>query len=153
VEILLTGGSGNVGSHTLPQLVQRGHLVRWFARLSTANRRKARDLPPGVQVTWGDITDADAVLRATVGVDAVVHLAALIPPAADEEPDRARAVNVDGTADVVAACLAQPTPPRLLFTSTFDVHGYTLDKSPPRHVDDPLMATNRTPNTRLNVRP
>jgi nucleoside-diphosphate-sugar epimerase len=141
MKILLTGGSGNIGSHTLPQLVQRGHLVRWFARLTTANRRKAREVPAGVQVAWGDITDADAVRRASAGVDAVVHLAALIPPAADEEPDRARAVNVDGTANVVAACLAQPAPPRLLFTSTFDVHGYTLDKPPPRHVDDPLVAT------------
>lgn len=141
MKVLLTGGSGNIGSHTLPQLVARGHTVRWFERLTTASRRSARDLPPGVEVVWGDITDADAVQRATAGVEAVVHLAALIPPAADDEPERARAVNVDGTANAVAACQAQPTPPRLLFSSTFDVHGYTLDKPPPRHVDDPLVAT------------
>jgi nucleoside-diphosphate-sugar epimerase len=49
---------------------------------------------------------------------------------------------VDGTANVVAACLARPEPPRLLFTSTFDVHGLTQRKTPPRHVDDPLVATN-----------
>ena len=80
--------------------------------------------------------------RASAGVDTVIHLAAMIPPAADEQPDRARAVNVDGTANIIAACRAQPEPPRLLFTSTFDVHGFTLDKPPPRHVDDPVMATN-----------
>ena len=141
MKVLLTGGSGNIGSHTLPQLVARGHTVRWFERVTTASRRTARDLPPGVEVVWGDITDAAAVLRATADVDAVVHLAALIPPAADDEPEQARAVNVDGTANVVAACQAQPTPPGLLFSSTFDVHGYTLDKPPPRHVDDPLVAT------------
>ena len=142
MRVLLTGGSGNIGSHTLPQLVQRGHEVRWFARLSTANRRKARELPGGVEVVWGDITDAAAVLAAAADMDTVVHLAALIPPAADEDPQRARLVNVEGTANVVAACQAQPTPPALLFTSTFDVHGNTLDKPPPRHVDDPLVATN-----------
>ena len=142
MRVLLTGGSGNIGSHTLPQLVQRGHEVRWFARLSTANRRKARELPGGVEVVWGDITDAAAVLAAAADMDTVVHLAALIPPAADEDPQRARLVNVEGTANVVAACQAQPTPPALLFTSTFDVHGHTLDKPPPRHVDDPLVATN-----------
>jgi len=142
VKILLTGGSGNIGSHTLPQLVAHGHTVRWFDRLTTANRRAARELPPGVEVVWGDVTDAAAVLRATADVEAVIHLAALIPPAADEEPERARAVNVEGTANVIAACQAQPTPPRLLFSSTFDVHGYTLDKPPPRRVDDPLIATN-----------
>jgi len=142
VQVLLTGGAGNIGSHTLPQLVARGHTVRWFERLTTPSRRAARDLPRGVEVVWGDITDAAAIRRATAGVDAVVHLAALIPPAADEDPERARAVNVDGTANVVAAAQAQPTPPRLLFSSTFDVRGYTLDKPPPRHVDDPLVATN-----------
>jgi len=142
VKVLLTGGAGNVGSHALPALVARGHTVRWFERPTTAKRRAARDLPLGVEVVWGDVTDAAAVLRATEGVDAVVHLAAVIPPEADVEPERARAVNVDGTANVVAACQAQPAPPRLLFTSTFDVHGYTLDKLPPRRVDDPLVATN-----------
>jgi nucleoside-diphosphate-sugar epimerase len=142
VKVLLTGGAGNIGSHALPQLAARGHTVRSFERSTKAGRRTARDLPPGVEVVWGDITDAEAVRRATAGVDAVVHLAALIPPVADEEPDRARAVNVGGTANVVAACQAQPAPPRLLFSSTFDVHGHTLDKAPPRHVDDPLVATN-----------
>jgi nucleoside-diphosphate-sugar epimerase len=142
LKVLLTGGAGNIGSHTLPELVAHGHAVRWFERPTKAGRRAARDLPAGVEVVWGDITDAAAVLRATADVDAVVHLAALIPPEADDEPGRARAVNVDGTANVVAACQAQPTPPRLLFSSTFDVHGYTLDKPPPRHVDDPLVATN-----------
>jgi UDP-glucose 4-epimerase len=142
LKVLLTGGAGNIGSHTLPQLVAHGHTVRSFERPATAGRRKARHLPPGVEVVWGDIADAAAVLRATADVDAVVHLAALIPPAADDEPGRAHAVNVDGTANVVAACQAQPTPPRLLFSSTFDVHGYTLDKPPPRHIDDPLVATN-----------
>jgi nucleoside-diphosphate-sugar epimerase len=74
-------------------------------------------------------------------VDTVIHLAAIIPPACDEQPERAREVNVDGTANVIAACLAQEHPPRLLFTSTFDVHGRTLDRPPPRRVDDPLVAT------------
>ncbi len=142
MRILLTGAFGNVGSHTLPELLRRGHQVRCVARLTTVNRRKARELPAGAEIAWGDITDAVAVARATAGVDAVIHLAALIPPRADEEPDRAREVNVVGTANVIAACEAQPEPPRLLFTSTFDVHGYTVDRPPPRHVDDPLVATN-----------
>jgi nucleoside-diphosphate-sugar epimerase len=139
VKILLTGASGNVGSHVLPELVRRRHSVRTFATL-TEHRRLAR--MAGVEAAWGDITDPAAVARAVEGVDTVIHLAAIIPPAADEHPDRAREVNVDGTARVIAACLAQPRPPQLLFTSTFDVHGFTLHKAPPRQVDDPLMATN-----------
>ncbi len=138
--ILLTGATGNVGSHTLPELLRRGHDVRCLNRLTTANRRAAGQQK--AETVWGDLTDPDAVARAMAGVDTVIHLAAMIPPAADEQPDRARAVNVDGTANIIAACRSQPEPPRLLFTSTFDVHGFTLDKPPPRHVDDPVVATN-----------
>jgi UDP-glucose 4-epimerase len=140
MRILLTGAFGNVGSHTLPELLRRGHEVRCFDRLTTVNRRTANRL--GVEVTWGDIADTGAVARAAEGVDTIVHLAALIPPAADEQPERARATNVDGTANVIAAALAALSLPRLLFASTFDVHGVTVDAPPPRRVDDPLVATN-----------
>jgi UDP-glucose 4-epimerase len=141
MKILLTGATGNVGSHTLPELVGRGHEVRCLLRLSNANRRFASARGAGVEVRWGDLTDAEAVRGAAEGTDTVVHLAGVIPPTSDDRPELARQVNVDGTANVVAACLAQPTPPSLLFSSTFDVHGHTLHKNPPRRVDDPLEAT------------
>ena len=140
MKVLVTGAFGNVGSHTVPELLRRGHRVRTLSRLTTASRKEAGRLD--VQPFWGDITNPDAVISAIAGVDTVIHLAAMIPPGADEHPDDARKTNVDGTAIVIAACEAQPEPPRLLFTSTFDVHGNTLHKPPPRHVDDPLMATN-----------
>ena len=140
MRILVTGGFGNIGSHTLPELVRRNHQVRVLSRLNTAARKLAGDLR--VETVWGDITNPDVVARAVQGVDTVIHLAALIPPGADERPDEARKTNVDGTANVIAACSARPDPPRLLFTSTFDVHGHTLAKKPPRHIDDPLVATN-----------
>src|SRR5690349_780235 len=117
MKILLTGATGNVGSHTLPELVGRGHEVRCLLRLSTANRCFAQQRGKGVEVRWGDVTDAEAVRGAAEGVEAVVHLAGVIPPTADDQPELARQVNVDGTANVVAACLAQPVPPSLLFSS------------------------------------
>jgi nucleoside-diphosphate-sugar epimerase len=138
--ILVTGGFGNVGSHTLPELIRRGHEVRCLSHPSSPARRLARRL--GVASVWGDLSDPDRTNRAVAGVDTVIHLAAMIPPRADEQPELARKYNVDGTAALIAACLAQPTPPRLLFTSTLDVHGNTLHRIPPRHVDDPLVATN-----------
>src|SRR5215475_15838466 len=103
MKVLVTGATGNIGSHTVPELARRGHKVRCLTRLSTANRRWAQQQGSGVEVTWGDLTDADSVRRATAGTEVVVHLAGVIPPAADEHPDVARAANVDGTANVVAA--------------------------------------------------
>ena len=139
MRILVTGAFGNIGSHTLPELRRRGHHVRTLTRLSTANRKAAKE--SGTETVWGDITNLDAVKRAVADVDTVIHLAALIPPGSEERPEEAQATNVDGTANVIAACQAQPVVPALLFSSTFDVHGHTLHKPPPRHVDDPLVAT------------
>jgi nucleoside-diphosphate-sugar epimerase len=151
VRLLLTGVTGNVGSHTLPALLDAGHEVRCLVQDTPRQRRAARRLRravsagrpgPAPELAWGDVRDADAALRACAGVDAVVHLAAVIPPTSEERPGYAEEVNVDGTANVVAACLAQSGRPRLLFVSTLDVHGITLHNPPPRHVDDPLVATN-----------
>lgn len=138
MRVALTGPFGNLGSHTLPLLRARGHSVVALARPTSANRRRARR--HRVEVVWGDLRQPDAVAQAVEGADVVVHLAAMIPPRSEEHPEQARLINVDGTAQVIAACQAQPTPPRLLFSSSVEVHGFTLDAPPPRRVTDPLRA-------------
>jgi nucleoside-diphosphate-sugar epimerase len=141
VKVLVTGPFGNIGSHALPELLREGHQVRAFELDAPANRKAARGLGRKVEVLWGDVRDARAVERAVAGMEAVLHLAGIIPPGSNDDPERARQVNVDGTRNVVRACQAAAPRPRLLFTSTFDVHGHTLSKKPPRRVDDPLQAT------------
>ena len=142
MKILLTGPFGNVGSHAIPELLREGHALRCFDLDRPSTRRVAKEHGRRIETVWGDVRDPRALARAAEGVEAVIHLAAMIPPEADEEPERAREVNVDGTRNLVAACAAQPRPPRLLLASTFDVHGHTLSRPPPRKVDDPVQATN-----------
>jgi len=141
VKILLTGPFGNIGSHVIPELLREGHQVRAFDLDTPATRKIARDLGRKVEPVWGDVRDVRAVSRAVEEVDAVLHLAAVIPPGSDEDPELTRAVNVDGTAHVVRACQARSRKPRLLLVSTFDVHGHTLHKPPPRRIDDPVVGT------------
>ena len=141
MKVLVTGASGNIGSHAVPELLRQGHSVRCFTRDTPEGRRHARALPRGAEAAFGDVLDPDALRRAAAGVDAVVHLAAVIPPGSEEDPEHAREVNVEGTRNAVAACRAQPRRPRLLFASTFDVHGHTLARPPPRRITDPLVAT------------
>ncbi len=145
MRVLVTGGFGNVGSHVVAELVRRGHGVRVLELDTPRTRRVARQTarrgPSAVEVSWGSVADRAAVDRALDGMDVVLHMAAVIPPESDDQPERARVTNVDGTATVVAACAARPQPPRLMFISTFDVHGHTQHKTPPRRVDDPVQAT------------
>jgi uronate dehydrogenase len=70
--ILVTGSTGAVGQPLCRHLVERGHVVRGFARHPT----------PGLtDYVVGDLTDRDAVRRAVEGMDAVVHLGAYPNPA------------------------------------------------------------------------
>jgi UDP-glucose 4-epimerase len=73
--ILVTGGSGYIGSVTLARLRQAGHQVHVFDNLERGHREA---LPPEVPLTVGDLRDAAAISRtlAEVRPDAVMHFAA-----------------------------------------------------------------------------
>ena len=141
MKILLTGPFGNIGSHAIPELLREGHQVRAFDLDNPATRKVAKDLGKKVEPVWGDVRDARAVARAVEGMDAVLHLAAIIPPGSDEDPASTRAVNVEGTRNVVKASQERSRKPRLLLASTFDVHGHTQSRPPPRRVEDPVVGT------------
>ncbi len=137
MKVLVTGAFGNVGVSAVENLVRQGHSVRCFDLPTPANHKKARTVT--AEVLWGDIRDQDTVDADADGQDVVVHLAFVIPPNVAEDPARARAVNVGGTTNVLAA--VERHSARILFASTFDVYGRTQHLEPPRTVDDPLEAT------------
>ncbi len=131
MKVLVTGPFGNIGSHTVPELLREGHAVRTFDVDAPGARRVARAIGGRLDLRWGDVRDARAVADAAAGVDAILHMAALIPPGSEERPEEARAVNVGGTENVLRAAAAQPSRPRILFTSSLDVHGRTQRRPPP----------------------
>jgi len=71
MKILLTGGTGFVGSGVRRELKALGHDVRLLVRPASVDKIDARE---GVEVVVGDVLDSQACLRATTGVDAVVHM-------------------------------------------------------------------------------
>jgi len=135
--VLVTGAFGNVGRSALAALDGMGMATRAFEYPSKANRVLARTLGRHADMVWGDVRDAGAVAAAVDGVDAVIHLAAVIPPAADADPARAAAVNIGGTANVLAAVEASPRRPRLVFSSSVATYGDRVRDWYIR-VDDPL---------------
>src|ERR687888_734333 len=103
--ILITGGAGSVGRSLVARCRADGHTVRVF------------DLPscdftglegePGIEVVPGDITQMASLEPAVQGVSAVMHLAAILPPASERNRERTLSINVDGTANIIRAMEAR----------------------------------------------
>ena len=141
MKVLVTGALGNVGSYTLGALLEEGHAVVAFDVESPRARKLASRLDPRVHVAWGDITDANSIRAALEGVDAVVHLAGIIPPNVDRAPDLARRINVDGTRSLIEQMESSRTANRLVFASSQGVFGDVQDRDPPLRVDTPVSPT------------
>ncbi|MCX5044724.1 NAD(P)-dependent oxidoreductase [Aldersonia sp. NBC_00410] len=141
MKVLLTGAMGNIGYSTLKGLLAEGHDVVAFDLESKRARKLASGLDERVRVVWGDITDRDGLRQALDGVDAVIHLAAIIPPLADRAPELAQRVNVDATLGLIAEMEASPTAKRLIFASSMGIFGDVQDREPPLRVDTPVSPT------------
>ena len=79
MNVLVTGGAGFIGSHTVDLLLERGYQVRVLDSLEPPvhpNRHRPAYLPSAVDFIQGDVTDKDAVARALDGIDIIFHLAA-----------------------------------------------------------------------------
>jgi nucleoside-diphosphate-sugar epimerase len=100
VLVVVTGGTGYVGSHAIAALARAGHRIRVLAR---SPDKVSAALAPlgvgGVEPVTGDVTDPVAVERALEGADAVLHAASVFSMDA-RRADEMRSVNVRGT-DVV----------------------------------------------------
>src|SRR3954471_20392361 len=97
--ILVTGAGGFLGGAVARQLLARGDAVRSFSRSAYPALTAL-----GVEQYAGDLADANAIVQAVRGCDAVVHTAAKAGVWGPEQ-DYFRA-NVLGTRNVLAACRA-----------------------------------------------
>ncbi len=124
-KVLVTGAFGHIGQHVLRSLMERGIPVRAFDRPGRATRRAALTFGSGVEPFWGDVRNPDQVAQAVEGVEAVLHLAFVLPPASERDPTTSQEVNVGGARNLLAAMEASPRPPRLVCASTYALYGET----------------------------
>jgi len=135
--VLVTGAFGNIGRHTVEALLDRGYAVSCFDAPTPANKRTARRFANACTLHWGDIRNPDALPPALRDVDAVVHLAGIIPPNSESNPALAESVNVEGTRNVTRAMRSGGRCKRLIFSSSIAVHGNQQDREPPLRVSAP----------------
>lgn len=120
MKVLVTGGAGFIGSHLCAKLHDRGIEVRVLDDFSTGRRQNLVSLP--ARVFEGSVTAAKVIARATHGVDAVVHLAAVASvPESIKSPIRTHDVNVTGTLNVLQA--ARESGAHVIVASSAAVYG------------------------------
>ena len=110
MKVLVTGGTGYLGSAIVRALAQEGHQPIAFARHASAARL------PGAAID-GDVRDPAAVEIAVAAADAVCHTAALVSIWRRRARDFDE-VNVHGLEHVLHAC-ARRGVPRIVYTSSF----------------------------------
>lgn len=140
MRILVTGGTGLIGSNICQQLVAAGDDVRALVRAGSDSGPLAA---LGARLVEGDITVAADVLRAAQGCDAIVSSAAVLG-GAEQDAVEQRATNVDGAANIYEAGAAIGVRVVGLSTTTFFRHDATLTEASPMAgdwSDDPYTRT------------
>ena len=127
--VLITGGAGSVGRQLVEMFAEAGRDVRVFdLPMMDFSGLEDRD---GIEIVRGDITDADGVRKAVEGADAVLHLAAILPPNSERNRDVTFNVNVGGTQNIISAMESANPDARLVFTSSISTYGDTSAEDPP----------------------
>jgi UDP-glucose 4-epimerase len=142
--LVVIGGAGLVGSHTVDQLLKYDikSLVVYdnFARGTMRNLENAlKDPRVTVFEAGGDVQQTDVLNAALVGADGVFHLAALWLLHCHDFPRSAFDVNIRGTFNVLEACVAKKVG-RLVYSSSASVYGDALTE--PMEEDHPFNSKN-----------
>ena len=129
-KVLVTGGAGFIGSHLADELLNKGYKVRALDNLSEQvhgeNASRPEYLNPEVELQIGDVRDEKAVKKALEGIDAVVHLAAMVGVGQSMYQIKDYTdVNNLGTAVLMEALMNKPVE-KLVTASSMSIYGEGL---------------------------
>jgi len=134
VKVVVTGGSGFIGSRLVKSLAKADHTV------TSLDIRDTKSTISDVDYIKADLTDYNEVEKAIRGADAVYHLAGVVLEGVRKDPFSGSERNVEITRNIVEACKRQNVT-KILFASSF----YVYDGIPERHIvneETPLAVLN-----------
>jgi nucleoside-diphosphate-sugar epimerase len=120
---LVTGGAGFIGSHTVDELVRRGHDVIVVDDLSTGKIANLSQVKSKIKFVQESIVNLQALREPCRDVDCVIHLAAQTSvPRSVKDPIETNLINVNGTVNVLVAARDAKVR-RVVFACTCAVYG------------------------------
>ena len=120
---LVTGGAGFIGSHIVRTLVAKKHTVRVLDNFSSGRKENLRPVLGKIELIRADIRSKPACLKATAGVDFVLHQAALRSvPKSLKDPAGYNEVNISGTLKMLEASRENKVK-RFVLASSSSVYG------------------------------
>jgi len=135
MRVLVTGGSGFLGSYVAEQLAAQGHAVRALVR--PRSDRKLLESLPGIEFAPGAIEDAGSLTAAVDGCDGVIHVAGLVKA---RKPDEFFAVNARGTQHLLDAARKAGVR-RFVYVSSLAAVGPSPDGKPVAEDAEPRPVT------------
>ena len=125
--VLVTGGAGFIGSHTVDLLLEQGYQVRILDNFSNGSKSNLPDSHPDLTIITGDITNATDVAMAIDGVDQCIHLAAQVSVVSSvEDASFSAQQNILGYVNVIEAVRKHKLK-RLVYASSAAAYGTPIE--------------------------
>jgi nucleoside-diphosphate-sugar epimerase len=122
-KFLITGGAGFIGSHIANRLAGDNHFIRILDNFSSGKMANLESIIDKVEIIKGDICSMDDCVKATNGIDFVLHQAALRSvPKSMEDPVRYNEVNISGTLNLLQASRKNNVK-RFVLASSSSIYG------------------------------
>lgn len=135
---LITGATGFIGSHLVKVLVEKEAKIKCLVRQSSPTNAIQFLSSLGVELVYGDLTDRESLGQTVEGVDTVFHLGG--GGKMDTPEDVCHKINVDGTRNLLEACLRLSSFKSFIHISTCGVMGNI--KNPPADETYPYQPEN-----------
>lgn len=142
--VFVTGATGTMGQETIKQLLARNNRfkTRILARPSGKNKALLKKyMCPALEIIWGDMADYETIKKCVDGADYVLHIGAMVSPAADAYPEKTLYTNIGSTLNIIKAIKEQPDPDKVHFAyvGTVAMTGSRLEPVHFGRVGDPMQ--------------